>query len=728
MGGSASLVQIPNGIINETDVPNRLLGINTTTSLIKKEESVLTASKLKDFDNWNNRTGGNKRVESTLPASTPNTEQVVPSHPKPELPPNVKIFLESIAISTDDRGIEDESILAGRQEVRTKKLVGHIFECLGALQHLVKASQDLQSMEDVIAEETQSIVETNKQAVGKLLHEMINIYTVCGDTVRVLLRSTPEAARVEDDYGRLPLHIAVDRDQPWMDAVEQLIVAYPGALERRDGGGRLPLHIAVDRQQPCVEVVKLLVLKCPAAATARRGVGRLALHYVIFSENPSYEILDHLLSACPESAQMVDVYGRLPLHYAVSKSKIAPNIIRRLLQAYPDGAKIRDRQSRLPLALALDHENVAVEIIQLLVDYNPDAVSEADAIHHQLPLQQAMMTNSHNILVCQLLARAYPEGIFYSASAVSSTAATAAAQGIPAQSTRSSVSAPRNATGNDDSAIARSLLYVWQHPDLTRYFLKYRPEYNRALWRELNWRARKLVFLLVRSHFPHCSSSRKQSLLQRLGLTSISTNSTTGTTRATVHTGGPSTGLGPDQKVNRRSRLNSFGSPTHGGVILGLLSGASGDRAESLDNNRLSPDKFAALSLVNSRRNSLQSQQQAGSSPPPPCGSEREVTDLTLNTSLLSQVAPRYQRRLSRKRVSINSGSGNNSTANAAVDEEVHDIFDPVLISEPASPRLSVTLQRSPQPTGLSPATKPNIFYRLHRTNFDVFRIVVSYI
>ena len=44
------------------------------------------------------------------------------------------------------------------------------------------------------------------------------------------------------------------------------------ALNCRDGAGRLPLHVALDRQNPSLEVVQLLVRAHPAAASARRGL------------------------------------------------------------------------------------------------------------------------------------------------------------------------------------------------------------------------------------------------------------------------------------------------------------------------------------------------------------------------------------------------------------------------------------------------------------------------
>ena len=153
------------------------------------------------------------------------------------------------------------------------------------LQHLVRAYQS-----DLVAEnhtdETQSVHDMNTSSVGHLLHEMVTIYGLCGDTISALLEAVPgtaistatasvttsievlhfdisppatprhsaEAAGVEDNLGRLPLHVACDRDAPWMDMVEAMVDARPDSLNRRDGGGRLPLHVVLDRQMPSVEV------------------------------------------------------------------------------------------------------------------------------------------------------------------------------------------------------------------------------------------------------------------------------------------------------------------------------------------------------------------------------------------------------------------------------------------------------------------------------------------
>jgi hypothetical protein len=52
---------------------------------------------------------------------------------------------------------------------------------------------------------------------------------------QVLLESQPEAAAVEDAAGRMALHVAVDKHQPWLRLVNTLVDAYPMACKMRDG-------------------------------------------------------------------------------------------------------------------------------------------------------------------------------------------------------------------------------------------------------------------------------------------------------------------------------------------------------------------------------------------------------------------------------------------------------------------------------------------------------------
>ena len=284
---------------------------------------------------------------------------------KGELPPAVVKLFQRIGITAPNNGTDIPE--------QKSKLVSHIFECLGALQSLVNVS-DLSYNPEM---ETQSMCERDTKAMGTLLHEMVSVYSLCGDTIQTLLASNPAAAAIEDSIGRLPLHVAVDCDYPWLQTVNMLVGAYPRACRERDGAGRLPLHIVVDRSDPCVDTIQTLLASYPDAAGTRRGVGRLAIHYACFCDSPSSTIIETLLQAYPEGASTTDLYGRLPLHYLLDHS-ITPSLesIRRILQFYPEAARIADTSGKYPLWVALERGH-PVYIIRVLYDAYPRVVVDA---------------------------------------------------------------------------------------------------------------------------------------------------------------------------------------------------------------------------------------------------------------------------------------------------------------------------------------------------------------
>jgi len=533
MGGSASVAHLPHEILNETEATNCLGLTQSQLSQLEQSSEVLANVRRKSSSELSG-TVADRGKRSTAPINRRTPVRY-------ELPEHVKTLLSKIGVESSSSGQTESS----------KQLVLHIFQCLEGLQHLVKFDQALLPM---VAEEeeedehhqterdtsstrgeTQSVAEANRESVGRLLHEMITIYTLCGDTVRVLLQASPEAARVEDSYGRLPLHVAVDRDQPWIDAIQRLVSAYPQALNSRDGIGRLPLHIAVDRQQPHPDVVRLLLRYHPQSAMARRGVGRLPIHYAIFADKPCIDVVQALLQSCPECAQTVDVYGRLPLHYAVDKAA-APdlNIVRCLLETYPEGAAIRDSHQRLPLTVALERENVHFELVKTLYEAYPQALSEMGN-GKRLPLQILIDTNCNNLLVVDFIARKYPSALFQStkpalptAEVAAETAATAAAPittaqpqlpavppMAPAAPAAMTIATAANATAPPSQQEVQSRLKYSKEsplalaldrnfPPLCRCLLLISPEYDPEKLRSLHWEARKIAFLLA--HITNTSS------------------------------------------------------------------------------------------------------------------------------------------------------------------------------------------------------------------------------
>ena len=321
MGGSVSLLNVPSGMLIEAEYPRHVTSLQSVGSLQNFRQD-----KHSSFHHTSVSADNKYSKKSS----------------KYSVPPQVVSFLQSIGIhesnpmdeSTEEKDKHSDIELRSKQ---ASKVIEHIFDSLGALHHLVKASQDISRDSE---NDTQSVLEANQEFTGKLLHELLGLYKLCGESIQVVLATNPESAMIEDAFGRTPLHVSVDRDHPRLDTTKQLIETYPEALSKRDKSGRLPLHIAVDRQEVNVEVVKLLLSRDTSAALSKRGVGRLPIHYVIFADKPSYPALDFILSLCPECAQIGDVYGRLPIHYAAAKSGLDKRIIERLIAAFPQSTPL----------------------------------------------------------------------------------------------------------------------------------------------------------------------------------------------------------------------------------------------------------------------------------------------------------------------------------------------------------------------------------------------------
>ena len=79
------------------------------------------------------------------------------------------------------------------------------------------------------------------------------INPVC-ESLRWLLDIYPQALRCPNSDGCLPLHRAIDQDDPHIDMIKQIISGHPGAVLQGDDEGYFPLHLALDRSVPNSEV------------------------------------------------------------------------------------------------------------------------------------------------------------------------------------------------------------------------------------------------------------------------------------------------------------------------------------------------------------------------------------------------------------------------------------------------------------------------------------------
>ena len=465
MGSGASLAGIPEDLLQQSkqlsENGNLVLPASALTQKSLATENILAALRRRSLSEQ--RRNSHLRRLSKL-----NKLQVIY-----ELPPQVKKLLLKLGIENDPEGNSNKSnsnksnsvgvnLFPGSEQ--SNKLVGHIFECIGALQHLVKASQSSISFNE---DESMSTFETNNKAAGSLIHEMVTVYTLCGNTIKVVLDANPDAATIEDNMGRLPIHAVLDVDDPWHKTVLDLIEAFPEALEARDGSGRLPIHVILDRRNPDKRIVKLLLEKYPDAAAAKRGVGRVALHYAVFSEKPDLEVLQSIQQAYPEGVSACDLYGRLPLHYAVDKARPSTSIVQYLLSEYRGAAATKDTHHRVPLNVAIERECSNLSVIKALYHAYPDAVGEVGPMG-KYPLQLAVECAVPNIHTVHFLASMRPDLI----------------QTVTQFPPKTNESAYEVATRRRNNNVLRTFLLISKH-------------INPGLLKDLNWNYRKIAFLLV---------------------------------------------------------------------------------------------------------------------------------------------------------------------------------------------------------------------------------------
>jgi hypothetical protein len=77
-----------------------------------------------------------------------------------------------------------------------------------------------------------------------------------------VLKQQPQLARLQNQFGRLPLHYALDRSRVHEAGVRLLVAAYPEAVAVCDTQGHSPYTIAV-RWQHSRSILKLLLEACP---------------------------------------------------------------------------------------------------------------------------------------------------------------------------------------------------------------------------------------------------------------------------------------------------------------------------------------------------------------------------------------------------------------------------------------------------------------------------------
>jgi ankyrin repeat protein len=206
--------------------------------------------------------------------------------------------------------------------------------------------------------------------------------TAPSNLIAALCHLGPEATRMADGKGRLPLHWACRRssEDKETDAVLAiLIMTNPEALIHRDVDGRTPLHHLLWFHAK-TRSAKLVELFCqPVSQSAFAGIRQPPQSQTDEFPLPQIPTPD-ASNKIPFSAVIVyDMkHGALPLHYAAAEGA-SKDVIRILLQFYPASKILCDRRGRTPLAWYLGAGELAKQMSHVsgeALDPNATAIWE----------------------------------------------------------------------------------------------------------------------------------------------------------------------------------------------------------------------------------------------------------------------------------------------------------------------------------------------------------------
>jgi ankyrin repeat protein len=183
-----------------------------------------------------------------------------------------------------------------------------------------------------------------------------------------ILKYCPQWAKVKDDDGDLPLHVAMIYGGKSVFAlVKVLVKLHPEGVKTKNKDGNLPIHIlgwrtygeASDESKRRAQ--EFLLKEYPEGSKIKNNEGKLPIHCA--AERGSLSTAKRLLHLFPEGSKVADMYGCLPIHHACNYCRDTDDMVQLVVQladAYPEGLQHKDTNGKLPVDIAVINENRAM--------------------------------------------------------------------------------------------------------------------------------------------------------------------------------------------------------------------------------------------------------------------------------------------------------------------------------------------------------------------------------
>jgi ankyrin repeat protein len=228
------------------------------------------------------------------------------------------------------------------------------------------------------------------------------------EEITLLVQTYPNAVRVRDAEGFLPLHWACYHGAV-ASVLQVLVAAWPESVRETISYGRLPLHLAC-RQNATLDRVQVLVPKYPAALEQASTQGMLPLHYACRDGAP-LEVIRFLVDQAPMTLSEANANGSLPIHFACKDGKKCnPDIIQFLVERWPACLREPGKRGLLPIHLLCRGSSTASSwnALDWMVDQDSHVLTVADA-EGNLALHHLCQNSKATIAAVSAVLKGHPE-------------------------------------------------------------------------------------------------------------------------------------------------------------------------------------------------------------------------------------------------------------------------------------------------------------------------------
>jgi len=231
---------------------------------------------------------------------------------------------------------------------------------------------------------------------------------------------SPEAARIRNCFGELPLHCYFGSDPSNLQVLQMLVQAFPDSIRALDNHNNTPLHHVSERMwNDDMQILRFILESYPGAAKIANSQGELPLHLAFeYDGGHDLESIQLLVDAHPQAAAVLSHNGSTPTYLAFKTLSfdLLP-VIQLMTNACPECLKVLDSEGRSQLHLLLtesspNEEDVHLPVFQWVINQWPEALQVKDS-SGEMPLHVACreMSGRDDISILQLVIASYPEAL-----------------------------------------------------------------------------------------------------------------------------------------------------------------------------------------------------------------------------------------------------------------------------------------------------------------------------